>query len=189
MVKKLRLSTNESYDKGVHSKYDSWLDDDAVDYLIKLGYTLKKPDGGDWYFAKKYDNGIKVAIFDETGFFSIVLKDGQPIDEREEFNGELNSVESLQDIKTLDTYVSNYYKAHESAKRNKSLRITEARQTTDSLIKAIKANAESILRNLDDIENGKANLDDYNEGLLRKAKTEIINTNSKLSTVAGYVRR
>lgn len=67
--------------------------------------------------------------------------------------------------------------------------IREARQSTDDIISAIRANAEAILRNLDDIENGKANLDDYNESLLKKAKTEIINTNSKLSTVAGSVKR
>lgn len=67
--------------------------------------------------------------------------------------------------------------------------IREARQSTDDIIKSIRNNAEAILDRLDDIEKGKKNLDDYNESLLKKAKTEIINTNNKLSTVATSVGR
>ena len=98
----------------------------------------------------------------------------------------LHNYENMDLEKAYDL-VDKYYRRWLGESKKNSIK--EARQSTDDIIGAIRANVEAILRNLDDIENGKANLDDYNESLLKKAKTEIINTNSKLSTVAGYVKR
>ena len=61
---------------------------------------------------------------------------------------------------------------------------TSANAITDS----IRANAESILRNLELLEKGSRGLDDYNASLLKKVKRQLIDANSALSTVANSVQ-
>ena len=70
----------------------------------------------------------------------------------------------------------------------KRLYVNEAKESANSIVDSIRANAEAILRNLDALERGSRGLDDYNESLLKKAKKQIIDVNSAISTVSNSVQ-
>lgn len=65
-------------------------------------------------------------------------------------------------------------------------RINEAKSSTADILNSIEANAKAILEKVKDMKSQKITTDDYNTGLLAKAKKEIIGVNSKLSNVSGY---
>jgi hypothetical protein len=66
--------------------------------------------------------------------------------------------------------------------------VTEAKESANSIVDSIRANAEAILRNLYALERGSRGLDDYNASLLKKAKKQIIDVNSAISTVSNSVQ-
>ena len=70
----------------------------------------------------------------------------------------------------------------------KRLYVNEAKESANSIVDSIRANAEAILRNLDALERGSRGLDDYNASLLKKAKKQIIDVNSAISTVSNSVQ-
>ena len=70
----------------------------------------------------------------------------------------------------------------------KRLYVNEAKESANSIVDSIRANAEAILRNLDELERGSRGLDDYNASLLKKAKKQIIDVNSAISTVSNSVQ-
>ena len=70
----------------------------------------------------------------------------------------------------------------------KRLYVKEAKESANSIVDSIRANAEAILRNLDALERGSKGLDDYNASLLKKAKKQIIDVNSVISTVSNFVQ-
>lgn len=70
----------------------------------------------------------------------------------------------------------------------KRLYVKEAKESANSIVDSIRANAEAILRNLDALEKGSRGLDDYNASLLKKAKKQIIDVNSAISTVSNSVQ-
>lgn len=70
----------------------------------------------------------------------------------------------------------------------KRLYVNEAKESANSIVDSIRANAEAILRNLDELERCSRGLDDYNASLLKKAKKQIIDVNSAISTVSNSVQ-
>lgn len=60
--------------------------------------------------------------------------------------------------------------------------------SANDITSSIRANAESILRNLELLEKGSRGLDDYNASLLKKVKRQLIDANNALSTVANSVQ-
>lgn len=67
-------------------------------------------------------------------------------------------------------------------------RYIQSATSVNDITESIRANAESILRNIELLKKGSRGLDDYNAGLLKKVKRQLIDANSALSTVANSVQ-
>lgn len=67
-------------------------------------------------------------------------------------------------------------------------RYIQSATSANDITESIRANAESILRNIELLKKGSRGLDDYNSGLLKKVKRQLIDANSALSTVANSVQ-